>query len=52
VLRALIDEIRVEAERESVREVRLYVHLENARAIRAYEKLGFVQLPYVMMALR
>jgi ribosomal protein S18 acetylase RimI-like enzyme len=51
-LRALVDEVRAEAARDGAPEVRLYVHRENARAIRAYEKLGFAQLPYMMMALR
>ena len=37
---------------EAAVELRLYVHPTNAHALRAYEKLGFVPLPYVMMALR
>jgi RimJ/RimL family protein N-acetyltransferase len=28
------------------------VHPENARAVRAYEKLGFARLPSLAMALR
>ena len=52
VLRALVDHVRGEAKREGAVELRLYVHPENARAVRAYEKLGFARLPYVMMALQ
>jgi ribosomal protein S18 acetylase RimI-like enzyme len=33
-------------------ELRLYVHHDNARAIRAYEKLGFQALSYRIMSLR
>ena len=32
-------------------EVRLYVHHENARAIRAYERIGFRTLPYRIMGI-
>jgi ribosomal protein S18 acetylase RimI-like enzyme len=52
VLRALVDEVRAAAARDGAPELRLYVHPANTRAIRAYEKLGFGPLPYVMMALR
>ena len=52
VLRALVEHVRGEMQREGGVELRLYVHPENARAVRAYEKLGFARLPYVMMALR
>lgn len=51
-LAALVDEVRTAAARDGAPELRLYVHPTNARAIRAYEKLGFQPLPYVMMALR
>ena len=33
-------------------ELRLYVHPDNHRAIRAYERIGFTPLPYRMMSLR
>jgi ribosomal protein S18 acetylase RimI-like enzyme len=52
VVRALVEHVRAEAQRAGAPEVRLYVHGENARAIRAYEKLGFARLPYVAMTLR
>jgi ribosomal protein S18 acetylase RimI-like enzyme len=52
VVRALVEHVREEAKRAGAPEVRLYVHGENARAIRAYEKLGFARLPYVAMTLR
>ena len=51
LLRALVDHVRAAATAEGAAEVRLYVHPSNARAIRAYEKLGFQPLPYRMMAL-
>jgi GNAT superfamily N-acetyltransferase len=52
LLRALVDHVRAAAAAEGAAEVRLYVHPSNARAIRAYEKLGFEPLPYRMMVLR
>jgi ribosomal protein S18 acetylase RimI-like enzyme len=52
VVRALVDHVRAEAQRAGAPELRLYVHGDNARAIRAYEKLGFARLPYVSMTLR
>ena len=52
VVRALVDHVRAEARRGGAPELRLYVHPDNARAIRAYEKLGFARLPYVIMGLR
>jgi ribosomal protein S18 acetylase RimI-like enzyme len=52
LLRALVEHVRAEAVAAGAAEVRLYVHPENTRAVRAYEKLGFEPLPYRMMALR
>jgi GNAT superfamily N-acetyltransferase len=52
VLRALVDHVRAVALNQGVLELRLYVMPANARAVRAYEKLGFAVSPYVMMALR
>ena len=48
----LIDTVKEEMKRENGLELRLYVHNENKRAIRAYEKLSFKQLPYNIMALK
>lgn len=52
VVRELVERVRAEARSAGAPEVRLYVHGENARAIRAYEKIGFERLPYVAMTLR
>jgi ribosomal protein S18 acetylase RimI-like enzyme len=52
VVRALVERVREEARVAGAPEVRLYVHGENARAIRAYEKIGFARLPYVAMMLK
>jgi ribosomal protein S18 acetylase RimI-like enzyme len=52
LLRALVEHVRAASAAEGAAEVRLYVHPSNARAIRAYEKLGFEPLPYRMMTLR
>jgi len=52
--RALLSKLTSELERigrlHGVPELRLYVHPQNARAIRAYQKLGFVRSPYRIMA--
>jgi ribosomal protein S18 acetylase RimI-like enzyme len=52
VVRGLIQHVRDELVRERGVELRLLVHPENTRAIRAYEKIGFQRLPYVAMVLR
>ena len=50
VLRTLVDHVREVARGEGAPELRLYVHPSNLRALRAYEKLGFAPLPYIIMA--
>jgi ribosomal protein S18 acetylase RimI-like enzyme len=52
VLGELVGHVLDAASREGAPELRLYVHPANARAIRAYQKLGFAPLPYLMMAIR
>jgi glutathione S-transferase len=52
LLQLLIGEAEAAARRERAPELRLYVHSANARAIRAYEKLGFSDMPYRVMGKR
>jgi ribosomal protein S18 acetylase RimI-like enzyme len=49
IVDSLVDHVRALASASP--EVRLYVHHENARAIRAYERLGFRTLPYRIMGI-
>jgi glutathione S-transferase len=49
LLEALVREVEATAQAERAPEVRLYVHPGNARAIRAYEKLGFSDMTYRFM---
>lgn len=49
LLSALIGAVEAVAGAERAPELRLYVHPGNARAIRAYEKLGFSDIPYRFM---
>jgi GNAT superfamily N-acetyltransferase len=51
LLDVLIQRIVDEARAGSAPELRLYVHPDNRRAMRAYERLGFRSLPYSMMAI-
>ena len=50
LLQALLKALEQEAQLSGVREIRLYVEKENARAIRAYEKSGFAESGYLMMS--
>jgi len=45
------DAVVEEMERQEGLELRLYVHQDNRRAIRAYEKAGFKPSPYEIMVL-
>ncbi|HET9624765.1 MAG TPA: GNAT family N-acetyltransferase [Kofleriaceae bacterium] len=47
----LIDHVRGLAHAAGAPELRLCVHPDNARAVRAYERLGFARLPYHVMAI-
>ncbi|GAB4433610.1 MAG: GNAT family N-acetyltransferase [Anaerolineae bacterium] len=47
----LLDAVRAAARAEKALELRLYVHRDNGRAIRAYRKAGFGDLPYQIMSL-
>jgi len=52
LLARLVDHVSHLAHAAHAPELRLYVHPDNARAIRAYERVGFAPLPYRMMSLR
>lgn len=45
----LIKHLTKEAKSEKALELRLYVHGDNGRAIRAYERCGFTESPYTIM---
>jgi ribosomal protein S18 acetylase RimI-like enzyme len=45
----MLERVAESAREQGCRELRLYVHENNRRAIRAYEKAGFVHLPYRSM---
>ena len=47
----LLQAIKEAAKKEKVIELRLYVHDQNDRAIRAYQKLGFRDSPYKIMTI-
>jgi ribosomal protein S18 acetylase RimI-like enzyme len=46
---ALMTAVEKAARADGAFDVRLLVHPHNTRAVRAYEKLGFVAAPYLMM---
>ena len=49
LLETLLEEIKLAAKNEGAIELRLYVHKENNRAIKAYKKVGFCISDYKMM---
>ena len=48
----LIDAVREQARREKALALRLYVHQDNERAIRAYQRQGFTEAPYQIMVMK
>lgn len=52
LLARLIDHVSALAHAAGAPELRLYVHPENQRAVRAYDRLGFENLPYRIMSRR
>ena len=51
LLKPLIEVVREEAKRQGVLELRLYAHRSNERALSAYQREGFRELPYQVMSL-
>jgi GNAT superfamily N-acetyltransferase len=49
--RVLLEAVKGAARAEGALDLRLYVHQDNLRAIRAYEREGFRQAPYKIMRL-
>ena len=49
LLETLLKEVKLAAKNENAIELRLYVHKENNRAIKAYKKAGFCNSDYNMM---
>jgi len=52
LMEALLKEVKLAAENENAIELRLYVHKDNDRAIKAYKKVGFCNSDYNMMMWR
>ena len=52
LMKALLAEVKLAAENENAIELRLYVHKDNDRAIKAYKKVGFCNSDYNMMIWR
>lgn len=52
LMQVLINEVYRVAEKEHALELRLYVHNDNIRAIKAYQRDGFSISPYKMMAMK
>ena len=52
LMQKLLDAVNVEMKQQNGLELRLYVHEQNAVAIKAYEKAGFNHSPYQIMTLK
>ncbi len=52
LMKRLMAAVREAAKQEEALELRLYVHDGNARAIRAYKREGFAEMPYQIMAMK
>ena len=52
LMNELLQEVKQAARTENAIELRLYVHRNNMRAIKAYQKAGFCDSDYNMMRLR
>jgi ribosomal protein S18 acetylase RimI-like enzyme len=46
----LIEAVAFEAREQGAADLRLYVHEQNSRAIKAYRRCGFTNLPYKIMS--
>jgi RimJ/RimL family protein N-acetyltransferase len=51
LMKPLLDAVKEAATRDNVLELRLYVHKENQRAIKAYQREGFGESNYKIMSL-
>lgn len=51
LLKPLIEAVRGEAKRQGALELRLYAHRSNERALNAYRREGFREMPYQVMSL-
>ena len=51
LMNELLQEVKNAAKKEDAIELRLYVHKDNKRAIKAYQKAGFSESDYNMMSL-
>ena len=51
-MKALLAEVKLAAENENAIELRLNVHQDNDRAIKAHKKVGFCNSDYNMMIWR
>jgi GNAT superfamily N-acetyltransferase len=49
LMRLLLDKVREAARKEEAIDIRLYVHKDNIRAIKAYSREGFSVSPYQIM---
>jgi ribosomal protein S18 acetylase RimI-like enzyme len=49
LLKRLVDAVRESARKNKALDIRLYVHRNNERAIKAYEKCGFREADYRIM---
>ena len=49
LMEMLLNEVKSAAQNEDAVELRLYVHKDNTRAIKAYQKAGFYNSDYKMM---
>jgi len=52
LLKILLDEVIQTARAENALDLRLYVHEDNLRAIKAYLREGFTEAPYRVMRMR
>lgn len=51
LMKLLLDAVRATAKTEQVKELRLYVHRDNQRAVKAYRREGFQDSEYDIMSM-
>ena len=52
LMKRLVDAVKTAAKNEHAKELRLYVHRDNHRAIKAYQRDGFVASQYDIMSMK